>query len=298
MGPLLFIIYINDIVNCVKHCKLYQFADDTSIFFNLNKNNNNKDLINEDLEAINIWFKSNKLSLNPNKTKYIIFRSRQKPLPKDITITIDKIQISQVTEIKFLGIILNEHLDWGPHINMIRLKISKSIGIICHIKRLINISLLITLYNSLILPYLMYCNVLWGKTYQTKLEKLKVLQRKFIRTTLNMGRRETIALRHLKDLNLLMVDDIIKLSIGIYMYKTKNLLFPSFYKNPVKSSARMYNTRFNHYYIAFCRTNIAKEFITYTGPLLWNTIDDIIKNKYTLHQFRNSYKSQILGGYT
>ena len=116
LGPLLFIIYINDFSKCLKYSNNLSFADDTTIILSAKNNNLLFQKGNKELENIDNWLIANKLSLNVKKTKYILFSSRTtKTLSKDLVLTIRKNQIERVTSVKLLGVIFNEHLTWKDH---------------------------------------------------------------------------------------------------------------------------------------------------------------------------------------
>ena len=133
LGPLLFIIYLNDIINA---CSLFRpviYADDTALLTTLelstNPTQNIQTNLNDELEKINMWFKVNKLSLNQNKTKAMLFHPSQKK-PVNIDIMIEGKRIEIVKEFKYLGITLDSHLSWKPHITYLKKKISKTNGIL------------------------------------------------------------------------------------------------------------------------------------------------------------------------
>ena len=130
VGPLLFIIYINDLPNASNLLKTFLFADDTSLFYSHKDPNQLIRVMNCELSKISEWLKVNKLSLNVAKTNYILFRPRQKPITVSDTITLDNIAVQQVEVTKFLGVLLDQHLSWKYHINHDAKKVSKTIGII------------------------------------------------------------------------------------------------------------------------------------------------------------------------
>ena len=135
-------------------------------------------------ELVNVqkWLAANKLSLNIGKTKCMIIKPSRKPLPQDIsTVALHGVAIEFVSEFKFLGIILNNKLSWTSHINYIRGKISRNVGIIQHIRHTLNKETLFILYYSMIFPYLSYANLLWGNTFITHLQPLFLLQKRAIR---------------------------------------------------------------------------------------------------------------------
>ena len=164
LGPLFFLLYINDIANVSKLVDLILFADDTSIFFSHKDLNYLNNALNRELRKLSDWFIVNKLSLNLTKTKFMIFKPRQKTRHPDVQLALNNRSIEQVNETVFLGVILDETLYWKSHISHVANKISKSIGIIFRSSfYLLDISLRI-LYYSIIYPYLEYCNFVWAST--------------------------------------------------------------------------------------------------------------------------------------
>ena len=122
LGPLLFIIYINNLPNASNLLKTFLFADDTSLFYSHKDPNQLIRVMNCELSKISEWLKVNKLSLNVAKTNYILFRPRQKPITVSDTITLDNIAFQQVEVTKFLGVLLDQHLSWKYHINHVTKK--------------------------------------------------------------------------------------------------------------------------------------------------------------------------------
>ena len=157
LGPLLFLIYINDICNVSTLAKLIVFADDTSLFFSHRDPVYLVNMINQELEKFSIWLRTNRLSLNLDKTKFIIFKPRQKLLELDVKLLLNDREIDQVEKIVFLGVILDDKLSWKSHISHVSTKISKSIGIICKSSFFLLKQSLFTLYYSMVYPYLQYC---------------------------------------------------------------------------------------------------------------------------------------------
>ena len=164
--PLLFIIYINDIAKCSNLLHTIIYADDTTLMgnistFELRNGRTLDENINFELLKLTDWLKVNKLSLNANKTKLMIFHMPQRKLNPPI-IKIDEIQLEPISNFNFLGIIINENINWSKHINKISYSISKTIGIIRKLKNVLPSSVLLTIYNSLILPQLTYGILVWG----------------------------------------------------------------------------------------------------------------------------------------
>ena len=182
LGPILFLLYINDILNTSMLFKFILFADDTNLIFSEKSLTSLMQNVNTELHKISVWFKTNKLVLNPNKTKFIIFTSTHKRVTSDsIKLYIDGLEIEQVQTQKFLGVIINSQLNWQNHINQVCSKMAKAIGIINKIKCFIDAKTRTNLYCTLVLPYINYGNVVWASTYHSKLNKVFKLQKRMVR---------------------------------------------------------------------------------------------------------------------
>ena len=121
LGPLLFILYINDIVNTSNMLQFILFADDTTILFSDKDISSKVDLINTELKEVTNWFKTNKLSVNASKTNFMIMgTTHQTSKPKtNIKVILDNVELSRVNKTKFLGVLIDEHLTWKDHIDAI-----------------------------------------------------------------------------------------------------------------------------------------------------------------------------------
>ena len=129
LGPLLFILYINDLPNISKVLDFYLFADDTNIYYESNSLQDLERKINKELGKLQLWLNVNRLALNISKTNYVIFHPFNKPLKQKITLKIRKKSISQQNYIKYLSVIIDSTLSWKHQIKNISCKISRAIGI-------------------------------------------------------------------------------------------------------------------------------------------------------------------------
>ena len=152
LGPLLFLIYINDIFSCSNYFSFILFTDDTNIFFQHKNISDLGKIVNHELSFVGTWFKANKLILHPDKTKFILFHPARKKINLDgLSISVDKNIINRVEHTKFLGVIIHQNLSWQAHIKAISSQIFKSTGIISKSRQFFLSNTLWALFNPLIL---------------------------------------------------------------------------------------------------------------------------------------------------
>jgi Reverse transcriptase (RNA-dependent DNA polymerase) len=291
LGPLLFILYINDIVKCSSLLSFFLFADDTTLF---HSNKNLSKLVaemNDELNHLAVWFGTNKLSLNAGKTNFIVFGNKRLSSVDDCRITLDGNLLKRVQSAKFLGVHIDEKLMWSYHIKDICAKASRGIGILSRMKNIFPAGTLKLLYDTLIYPYLTYCCVMWGNAYMNVLNNIIVLQNKALRLITNSKYRASSGPLYAK-LNLLRVIDIHRYQVLIFMYKARTNAIPeSCLKHFEVNVLSVHNTRCSSYYKIFgFRTDIRKCAISIAGPRLWNTIPVTLQNSVSLSCFKKSLK--------
>ena len=185
LGPLLFLIYANDVINTTKLLRFILYADDTNILFSHKNETTLYNIVNNELINVCDWFKANRLQMNADKTKYMIFRTHNKSRLLHSVLKIDDETIDQVESTNFLGVIIDDKLTWTKHVNSIHGKISMSIGVMRKLRSILPLNTLFMLYNAFVLPYLDYCSLVWSGTSSGNLQRLNVLQKKAIRICSN-----------------------------------------------------------------------------------------------------------------
>ena len=180
VGPLLFNIFINDIIKACSKFAFILYADDTTLNSTLDSFGNDTEEIQNsiisELKKVFKWLDVNKLCLNLSKSKFMLFQMPQKRVP-NLLFNIDRMHIEQVTEFNFLGLIIDSNLNWKAHLNAISTKISRIIGLLHKLKYIFPKQVLHSIYNSLIMPHLNYSLLAWG----IKSHKIEQLQKKAIR---------------------------------------------------------------------------------------------------------------------
>ena len=187
LGPLLFLLYVNDLCRSSDKLSFYLFADDTNLLYADRDINSLERVVNAELSKVQEWLVANKLTLNVKKSNFVIFHPYQKKLDRDAMIKIFDIHtkefvlLDQKTYIKYLGILIDSNLTWKYHISYITSKISKTIGVIARLRHFVPSSTLLTLYRSLVSPYLLYGLTVWGQAPQIYLNQILVLQKRALR---------------------------------------------------------------------------------------------------------------------
>ena len=291
LGPLLFILYMNDICNTSKLLSFILFADDTTVFFSDKDINVLYDTMNNELQEVCNWFKCNKLSLNASKTNLMLLGTayKTKNAKVDNSIQLDGCKLTRITSTKFLGMIIDENLTWKSHIENVCKLCSRNLGVLNKVKHFLPKNSLYQLYCSFILPYLLYGILLWGNASMTYLTKVFKLQKRAIRIISNSS-----YLCHTKPLfekyNTLNIFELYNKELGIFMYKYKKGLLPSSFDHVFTElgSFHEYNTRF--------KTNFRHEIhkiktVFNTGPKLWNNLPESVKNAINLNSFKKAISS-------
>ena len=269
------------------------FADDTNLFYSHKNLDNLVATVNQELQKISLWLRINKLSLNIKKTHFILFHFRQKKISSPVAIYIDKNKLEQVKETKFLGVIINENLTWSDHIDVVSNKCSKNLGIIRKLQKTVPRNILVTLYSTLIYPYLNYCNIAWASQPTTFLEKLYRVQKKAMRVITHSA-WNTHSLPLFKTLNFLTIYDINKLQTACFVYSAIHSILPPTFSHyfHLNSLIHEHNTRSSSkFHSVYHSTSLRSYTVRIHAPKIWNALTAEIINAPTVYSFKKNINS-------
>ena len=300
LGPLLFLLFINDLPHCLSKTKPRLFADDTNLTASANSVTDLEAAVNSDLENLRKWLIANKLSLNVAKTEFIIIGS--KSMTKNISnphpnVFIENKQIKQVYECKTLGVKIDQHLSWKGNTDEIRKKVSAGISAIRRIKPFVDQETLILIYNAIVRPYFDCCCELWDVFSEAQSKRLQKLQNRAARIILNVNNdvEHTIALRTLGWEPLRTERKKAKAKI---MYKLLNKMGPKSLTNLFSYKSEKTNYHLRDISSGLClpkpRTNNMKNSFMYDGAQLWNCIPKEIRESKSLSSFRKKIAAHIV----
>ena len=246
LGPLLFLVFINDLHRNLNHCNDIQFADDTTIYKGHRSMRYLKWCIEMDLNNISDWFRANKLTLNISKSVYMIFSRKNH---NDIDLKLGDTKLPKVTTTKFLGMWIDQNLNWNEHLSKLKTKIKRNLTLLKIGKRYLNTHTKKMLYYAQIYSHLSYGLILWGNMISnTQLNTMPKLQNQAIRLVdSNQPNVET----SYKTLGILKLNEAIKMENCKMMHKLEHNKLPDklplFFKTDIKGKSlqktHKYNTR-------------------------------------------------------
>lgn len=293
LGPLLFIIYTNDLPESISGRSIL-FADDTTVYASSSSLTELCLHINSDLNSLTDWFCANKLSLNVGKTNYVIFSKI--PVSEVVHICIGDTYLERKQCVKFLGIMIDEKLEWLEQVKHCKAKLSSSLYVINSVKKYLDSNDLLMLYNSLVYSHLSYGILLWGSTFHTYLNMLMTMQKRAVRIVANEPYYSHTKPIFVK-LGILEFANIYTFHLGRYMFLQLNELLPKAIHKQYKLNREIHshNTRQNtSLHILTRRTVLAAKSFIFQGPEYWNSLPEEIKDCRTIECFKKKHKLFLL----
>ena len=244
LGPLLFLICINDLPNVTRHLRFYLFADDTNIYFEAKDLETLQKIMNRELRHVKKWLEANKLALNIENTNFVVFRSLAKKLSEPIILKFGRKKITCANHVKFLGVLLDETLSWRSHLVELSRKLARSVGIFYKLKHYVPLDALIFIYYALVYLFLTSGIVVWGATSDNLLKPVLTAQKKVIRA-ITFSEPTSHSSPLFWRLKILKLGDIYQLYTSSFAFECDNDIAPVHFRDffrPI-SSIHSYNTR-------------------------------------------------------
>ena len=297
LGPLLFLIYVNDLPKCLNTGKAIMFADDTNLFFNSNSYIELFKKANDELQKVTSWLAANMLTLNRKKTKFLTFKTPNSPsVPANLQIRLKDNALEKVTSIQFLGVTIHEHLTWKPHMERLLKKIRTGLGVIKKVKPYLSNKSLQLLYYSIIQSHFQYCISSWCFNNKTLINRLQNTINKVICLAFNTSKDDMKAV--MKKHKLLTVEQTAQLEIVKFMHKYFNNMLPaafdSFFKHNYRSRDASRSRSKATIYPQSCRIKLTQQSLKYKGPVQWNKLPDALRKTKSLKSFINQFKQFLV----
>ena len=235
LGPLFFLLYINDLYKSIGHESGRLYADDAAI---ITSNSNLKiaqQQAREMFTKLYHWCVANKLSINNDKTNFVQFHMKNKPVPKHFEcIKTDVMQINRVNSIQYLGMLLDEHLYWHEHVDQICASLVKYFGIFNHIKNFVSLRISKQLYYAFIYSRIQYGIEAYGSCAKETMSKLQIMQNKLLKLLLKWDRRTSTDFVH-KALSLLKIDGVHIAKVLSFVNECRSCRVPDMFVNYYKT---------------------------------------------------------------
>ena len=299
LGPLIFLLFINDLSNCLTHSTPGLFADDTNITVAGRDISVIENLMNDDLKNIGDWLTTNKLSLNLTKTEFILIDSikRIREIDHDPSIRINGVGIERVSHSKLLGVTIDQSLAWAEHAAQIIKKVHAGLKALRRVRDFVDTPSLIMIYKALLEPYFTYCSPVWdslGAGLSQKLQKLQNSAARIITRSDSIVRSATL-------LNQLNWQNLSEKRIGskaTLMYKVLNGLAPDYLREKLSYVCQRHEHKLRNADINLIlprpNTEYGEKTFSYSGAALWNSIPGDIRKAQTLRLFKIGLASSSL----
>ena len=300
LGPLLFLLYVDDLPSA-SNFETTLFADDTYLMLADKNLANLERRVNEELQNIDHWLKINKLSLNRQKSHYMLINKRPSvSCTADLQLSLNSHVLKRQQTVKYLGIFVDENLNWSTHIHQLSLQLARYSGLFYRLRKLVPPDVIRMLYHSLVQSKVQYGIAVWGNAAKTRLQELNLRLNNIIRTITFSSKFCSVTPLY-KKLKLLKLTDVYKLELAKIMYQLHGGKLPkSFYDRFAKINAvHNYSTRQTKNLVYFkprVKKTIGKELILHRGSSLWKEIDNSIKN-CSWFSFKKYYKNFLIDKY-
>ena len=297
LGPLLFLIYVNDMCRVIDNtCNLYLYADDSALAVNGKNILEIESCLNKNINNISSWLQENRLSLHLGKTECILFGTRGKLKQQpDLNIVCNGIKINNTTSVKYLGAILDCYLSGIPMYENTLKKINNSIKFLYRKRSFLCADTRKLLVNALVQPRFDYASNFWFRAIgKVRQKKLQICQNKCIRFIHNLDNRSHLEPNHWKSINILNVNNRIDYLSVCQMYKMVNGKCPEYLKCLIPKYSHRYNTRSGDHaiFVPKVGSNGHVSF-AYNAIKLWNSLPPKICKATGIETFKIKCKSYM-----
>ena len=281
LGPLLFLLYINDMHSAMKHSLVHHFADDTNLLCSHKDPKVLRIMMNNDLRSLFTWLCANRLSLNVAKTEFLIFKPPRTRLRERITLKLNGTTLYESKKIKYLGLIMDERLTWSFHIHELSKKLNRSIGILYKLQNLCPDSVLVSLYFSLIHSHISYGLLVWGTAHDNVKDQIIKLQKRAIRIITKSKYLAATSLLF-KEKGILKVTDMIEHQLACLMYDYDKKTLPDSLSELFKTVKTIHthdtrmasNNKLTESFLAHTKTH-GDNLLKCSGPKMFNKMKDL-----------------------
>ena len=294
LGPLLFLLFINDLPLCVENVSADLYADDTTLYDIHTSLEAIEQNLQQSLNKLYIWCRNNGMVLNSAKTKVMLIATRQKRQKLNtshLDLQYMDETLKMISSDKILGIFVDDSLTWSHHVKHVCKKISSYIWLLSKIKHFLSQAHRVQFYKSYIQPHIDFCNIVWGNSSESNKMKIFRLQKRACRIILNYHVEDSHAA--LSSLKILSVYDRLFLRKAKFMFKVYHELTPKYIsenftrRNEMDMSVHLRSTATGCFVPPLPKKECFKRSMRYSGCLIWNSLPSQVKSAQTAETFHN-----------
>ena len=299
LGPLLFTLFMNDLPSVIEHGKVIMYADDTALMYSSSNPREIETCLNHDWDCVRKWLERNQLTLNTDKTCFMIFGTPQKLLNlqyTQIAIKVYNVPIKQVQSVKYLGVCLDQHMTWQDHVKYTSNKIASRLALLRRVRKYLTIDSAKLLANSLILPYYDYCSVSWStcnkRTKDILIKQHKQMARIVLKINTLIPTSEMFSTLRWIDMEKRWEFNKSKLMYDVMNNSAPSYLYDMF---TLSANTHRYSTRSADnlgVIIPRIKTECGKRAFSVDGDLQWNSLPHSVRNAPTKNNFCSLYFKQ------
>ena len=297
LGPLFFILFINDLPLCVKS-DIDMYADDSNITSTATCVTELNATLNDDFGNISTWCKEDRMAGNSSKTKSMLITTWQKrnALPnndRSLTVHLDGDLLENTTTERLLGVQISQNLSWDEHITSVEKTVNMKLALLRRIKCYLPLAARKLFYNTHILPHLDYCSIIWGRS--TFVNRLVTLQKRAARMILDITDYQFPSAEMFKMLNWMSINERIEFRTATIVYRSINNLAPAYmsamfkFTKDVSVRQTRSSCRNDLYIPSGKHKELYMKSFAYSGAELWNKLCPTIRSKSSLNSFKSTY---------
>ena len=300
LGPLLFLIFINDLPMSTCESNIDLFADDSTLHNSGPSVQCVENNLRSDLKEVQDWCENNDMYINVDKTKTMLLTTSQRSArlqKKELSLHIHETEIEQVSHHKLLGIHVDKFLHWDIQVQELFKRINSKINLLSKIKKYLTTEARLLYFNSYILPLFDYCCTIWGNCSKKDLERMTRLQKKAARIIL--GKYDVASKKLFADLNWLDFANRIKFHKCILVFKIVNGLSPPYLQDLLRqikssSTSSLRSAEEENLLLPGANLEIFKKSLQFSGVCIWNSLPSHIKKSKSLNNFKEKCQKYML----
>ena len=296
LGPLLFLMFINDLPLYTDSVNTDFYADDTTLYISGETLEIIERNLQVALDCLAKWCKCNGMVINTTKTKVMLMTTHQKRaslINGQLSLQLNDNELNMITNDKVLGIIIDHNLTWSQHVDKVCKKVTTNLWLLARINEFLTIPHRIQFYKSYVQPHIDYCNTVWGGTSQINLDRIFRLQKRACKIILDYNVENV--LESMEELKILSIYDRLYLRRAKFMYKVSKNDCPPYINElfheriPNENLPTLRSLSGHSFVTPRPHKEIFKQSLAYSGPIIWNSLPSSLKSLDSTNKFHSAF---------